>query len=100
MGRIYMAYALRRVFRSSTLRATLSVGSLLWILSVVSVLHVAKNMLTTLSSPSDLYTFSVTALSKTEFTVQISLVLFAVAALWYVRDLLKYHTPLHSSLAQ
>lgn len=88
MGRVYVAYALRRVFRSSTVRAVLSVGSLAWIFSVVSVLNVLQNM-PSLANADALYTFSVSALSQTEFTVQISLLLFVVALGWYARDLIR-----------
>lgn len=85
MGRVYVAYALRRVFHSSTVRAVLSVGSLAWIFSVVSVLNVLQNM-PSLSNADALYTFSVTALSQTELTVQISLLVFLVVLGWYARD--------------
>ena len=88
MGRVYTAYALRRVFRSTTLRALLSVGSLAWIFSVVSVLNVIQNM-PSITHTSDFYNFSVTALSHTDMTVQISLLLFAGALIWYARDIIR-----------
>ncbi len=88
MGRVYVAYAVRRVFRSSTIRAALSVGSLAWIFSVVSVLNVLQNM-PSLANANALYTFGVTALSQTEVTVQVSLLLFVVALGWYARDLIR-----------
>jgi hypothetical protein len=91
MGRIYVAYTLRRVFRSSTLRALLSVGSLLWIFSAISIAHVVKNMFAVATS-GGLYDFAVTALSKTDITVQLSLFVFAAAALWYARDIFKSYS--------
>ncbi len=98
MGRIYTAYFLRRVFRSSTLRAFLSVGSLAWMFSAVSILHVLKNM-PSITNTSALYNFSVTALTKTEITVQLSLALLFVLILWYARDFFRAYTPSQSRLA-
>src|SRR4051794_20817110 len=89
MGRVYMAYAMRRIFRSSTLRALLSVGSLLWVFSVVSVLNVIKNLIAGATTPSSFYNFLVTALSKTDVTVQLSIMVFTVALFWYAFDLVK-----------
>lgn len=88
MGRVYMAYALRRVFRSSTIRAFLSVGSLASIFSFVSVLNVIKNM-PSFTSPEALYNFSLSALSNTEVAVQISIAIFFMAILWFARDLIR-----------
>lgn len=88
MGRVYMAYAMRRVFHSSTLRALLSVGSLAGVLSFVSVLNVLKNM-PSLTNTGALYEFSVTALQKTEFAVQLSLALLFALVLWYARDIFR-----------
>ena len=88
MGRIYVAYALRRVFRSSTIRALLSVGSLAGILSFVSVLNVLKNM-PSLRNPSELYSFSLSALYNTEIAVQLSIGILFVAVLWFTRDMIR-----------
>lgn len=88
MGRIYTAYAMRRIFRSSTVRAFLSVGSLAAIFSFVSVLNVIKNLMN-IGSPSALYDFSVTAISQTEAGVQFALVLFVAALAWYVADIVR-----------
>ncbi len=85
MGRVYMAYAMRKVFRSSTVRAVLSVGSLVSIFSFVSILSVIKNMFS-VTSPSALYDFSLSAISNTEITVQFSLAVLFVAVLWFARD--------------
>lgn len=88
MGRVYMAYAMRKVFRSSTLRAVLSVGSLVSIFSFVSVLNVIKNT-PSLANPEALYNFSISAISNTEITVQFSLAVLFVAILWFARDLIR-----------
>jgi hypothetical protein len=94
MGRVYMAYAMRRVFHSTTIRAFLSIGSLVGVLSFVSILSVLKNA-SHMGSVSDLYIFSMTAITKTGLEVQLSLVVFGLALLWYARDLVKAHI-LHS----
>lgn len=88
MGRVYMAYAMRRVFRSSTIRAVLSVGSLTSIFSFVSVLNVIKNM-TSITNPEMLYNFSISALSNTETAVQLSVVILFAAVFWFARDLIR-----------
>ncbi len=88
MGRVYMAYAMRRVFRSQTIRAALSVGSLVSILSFVSVLNVFKNMPSP-TRPGELYNFSLSALSSTELGVQIAFFVFLAAILWYARDIIR-----------
>lgn len=90
MGRVYMAYAMRRVFHSTTIRALLSIGSLAGVLSFVSILSVLKNI-SQMGSLSDLYTFSMTAITKTGFEVQLSLIALSLALLWYARDIMKVY---------
>jgi len=96
MGRVYMAYGMRRVFRSSTIRALLSVGSLVSIFSFVSVLNVVRNLVH-VGGPSAVYDFSVSAVSHTEFGVQMALLAFTVAVAWYVADTVRqFISPVHS----
>lgn len=88
MGRVYVAYAMRRVFRSSTIRAVLSVGSLASIFSFVSILNVIKNT-PSFTNPEALYSFSVSAFFNTEIVVQLSVAILFVAVIWFARDLIR-----------
>ncbi len=95
MGRIYMAYFMRRVFRSQTVRTVLSIGSLVAIASLVSILSVIKNM-PSIEHPRAFYNFSVSAFSNTEMSVQIALLALLSALMWYAVDLMRRLTPTNS----
>lgn len=75
MGRVYMGYFLRRVWSFGSLRLAVILGSVIGIVSSVSIRHVIQNM----PNPTDVpaaYNFMSVAFQKTELAVQLSL--FAV----------------------
>ena len=73
MGRVYIGYALRRVWSFTTLRLAVILGSVIGIVSSVSIRHVIQNM----PSPTDVgafYNFFSFAILNTQFIVQLSLI--------------------------
>ena len=88
MGRVYMGYALRRVWSFTMLRLTVIMGSLVGILSFVSIRHVIANM----PNPTNLgasYNFVTSALAHTELAVKLSLLAIITIGLFTIISLLK-----------
>ncbi|MEK7567841.1 MAG: hypothetical protein AAB513_02900 [Patescibacteria group bacterium] len=88
MGRVYMGYAIRRVWSFAMLRFAVFAGAIAGILSFVSIRHVIQNM----PNPTDFnasYGFVSVAIKNTEFAVQLSLLAIFTVGVFTAVQMLK-----------
>ncbi len=88
MGRVYMGYVLRLVWSFATLRLAVILGSVVGIVSSVSIRHVLQNMPSPTNVPAA-YNFMSSAVLNTELAVQLSLMAIIVIGLFTIVQMVR-----------